>query len=331
MAKTAMNDLLKRRMAATQQASELQVSDEAYEALTQVKAPATAAIICDLPMDKLDSFFTADIGFHPYPPAKLKAFAQQLAEDGLLEPIIVRPIPNTDRYEILAGHNRVAAGKLNGWATIRAQIVDVDDDRAVVIATVTNLIQRDKWSIIERGKAYRALLEAKNRNGQHDPFGEGQTFGDNRQRYNARAIVAEFFGVTEYEIRKAVKLTYLIPQLQDILVDAPKRLNLVCAELIADYDPASQDAFVEICSIEGYAVNKATMNHIIHACPPPSADRQAVFAAWREARAKAEQRMMAPPKKISFERKQFQPYLDKLGSDKELERLFLEFLRERVV
>ncbi len=330
MAKTAMNDLLKRRMAATQQASELQVSDEAYEALTQVKAPATVAIICDLPMDKLDSFFTADIGFHPYPPAKLKAFAQQLAEDGLLEPIIVRPIPNTDRYEILAGHNRVAAGKLNGWATIRAQIVDVDDDRAVVIATVTNLIQRDKWTIIERGKAYRALLEAKNRNGQHDPFGEGQTFGDNRQRYNARAIVAEFFGVTEYEIRKAVKLTYLIPQLQDILVDAPKRLNLVCAELIADYDPASQDAFVEICSIEGYAVNKATMNHIIHACPPPSADRQAVFAAWREARAKAEQRMMAPPKKISFERKRFQPYLDKLGSDKELERLFLEFLRERV-
>lgn len=326
MAKTAMNDLLKRRMAATQQASELQVSDEAYEALTQVKASATVAIICDLPMDKLDSFFTADIGFHPYPPAKLKAFAQQLAEDGLLEPIIVRPIPNTDRYEILAGHNRVAAGKLNGWATIRAQIVDVDDDRAVVIATVTNLIQRDKWTIIERGKAYRALLEAKRKQGYRSDI----TSGDNRQKFLAREVVAQFFGVTEYEIRKAVKLTYLIPQLQDILVDTPKRLNLVCAELIADYDPASQDAFVEICSIEGYAVNKATMNHIIHACPPPSADRQAVFAAWREARAKAEQRMVAPPKKISFERKQFQPYLDKLGSDKELERLFLEFLRERV-
>ncbi len=327
MAKTAMNDLLKKRMAATQQASELQVSEEAYKALMQVKDPAPVAIICDLPMDKLDSFFTADIGFHPYPPAKLKAFAQQLAKDGLLEPIIVRPIPNTDRYEILAGHNRVAAGKLLGWATIHAQIVDVDDDRAVVIATVTNLIQRDKWTIIERGKAYRALLEAKRKQGYRSDI----TSGDNRQKFLAREVVAQFFGVTEYEIRKAVKLTYLIPQLQDILVDAPKRLNLVCAELIADYDPTSQEAFVEICSIEGYAVNKATMNHIIHACPPPSADRQAVFAAWREARAKAEQRMMAPPKKISFERKLFQPYLDKLGSDKELERLFLEFLRERVV
>ena len=41
-------------------------------------------------------------------------------------------------------------------------------------------------------------------------------------------------------------------------------------------------------------------------------------------------RLAAPPKKISFNRKQFAPYLEKLGSDKELEKLFLEFLRERV-
>ena len=39
-----------------------------------------------------------------------------------------------------------------------------------------------------RGKAYKALLDAKNRNGQHNAAKE--TFGDNRQRYNARALVA---------------------------------------------------------------------------------------------------------------------------------------------
>lgn len=327
MAKTAMNDLLKKRMTATQQASELQVGEEAYEALTQIKAQVPAAIICDLPMDKLDSFFTADIGFRPYSPAKLEAFAQQLAEEGLIERIIVRPIPNTDRYEILAGHNRVAAGKLNGWITIPAQIVEVDDDRAVVIATATNLLRRDELTIIERGKAYRALLEAKRKQGYRSDI----TSGDNRQKFLAREVVAQFFGVTEYEIRKAVKLTLLIPQLQDILVDTPKRLNLACAELIADYDSSSQEAFVEICSVEGYTVNKAAMNRIRNQCPPPTADRQAVFSAWREARAEAERRMAAPPKNITFRRKQFQPYLDKLGSDEELEQLFLEFLRERVV
>ena len=39
--------------------------------------------------------------------------------------------------------------------------------------------------------------------------------------------------------------------------------------------------------------------------------------------------MTAPPKKITFNRKNFAPYLDDLGSDKELEALFLEFLQER--
>jgi len=322
-----MNDLLKKRMTATQQASELQVGEEAYEALMQTKAPAPTVTICDLPMDKLDSFFTADIGFRPYPPAKLEAFARQLAEEGVIERIIVRPIPNTDRYEILAGHNRVGAGKLNGWATIPAQIVEADDNRAVVIATATNLLRRDELTIIERGKAYRALLEAKRKQGYRSDL----TSGDNRQKFLAREVVAQFFGVTEYKIRTAVKLTYLIPALQDIVVNTPKQLNLACAELIADYDPTSQEAFLEMCSVEGYSLNKVAAKYIVNTCPPPSADRQALFSAWREARAKAERRMMAPPKKISFERKQFQPYLDKLGSDKELERLFLEFLRERVV
>ena len=323
-----MNAILKRRMAAAQQASELQASDEAYQQIFQRAPPSAPTEICDLPLDKLDNFFTADIGFKPYSPAKLEAFAQQLQEEGLLVRIIVRRIPHSDRYEILAGHNRTAAARLAGWTKIAAEIVAADDARAISIATLTNLLQRQDLSIIERGKAYKALLEAKNRNGQRNAAKE--TFGDNRQRYNARAIVAEFFGVTEYEIRKAIKLTQLIPELQFILEDSPKKLNLACADLIADYDPESQCAFVEMCGIEGYQLNKATVQYIARKCPPPMADRQIVFAAWREARAEAEKRLNAPPKKISFDRKKFAPYLDKLGGDQEIEALFLEFLRERV-
>ncbi len=231
-------------------------------------------------------------------------------------------------YEILSGHNRVAAEKLAGWPTIPTEVVEADDARAIVIATSTNLIQRQRLSIIERGKAYKALLDAKNRQGYRSDM-QGQTSGDSRQKYSARALVAEFFGVTEYEIRKAIKLTQLIPELADILEDNPKQLNLACADLIADYDAESQKAFVEICSIKGYQVNKATIKHISSKCPPPAADRQAVFSAWHEARNAAEKRMMAPPRKISFDRKQFAPYLDKFSSDREIEKLFLEFLRER--
>ncbi len=342
MAKQPMDDLLKRRMSATQRASELQAMDEAYAKLFREAPPAANVSICDLPLDKLSSFFTADIGFKPYTPYQLRAFADQLQEEGLMVRIIVRPIPETDCYEILAGHNRTAAARLAGWATIPAEVVEADDARAIVIATSTNLIQRQNLSIIERGKAYKALLDAKNRHGQWYADGN-ETFGENRQkfdgnehlksdgslRYNARKLVAEFFGVTEYEIRKAIKLTYLIPELADIMERTPKQLNLACADMMADYDPESQQAFIEMCSIEGCPINKAAMKHIASKCPPPSANRQDMYAAWREAQAQAEKRLAAPPKKISFNRKQFAPYLDG-HSDKEIEALFLEFLRERV-
>ncbi len=326
MPKANMNDMLKRRMTATQHASELQTSDEAYQKIFRENTPAGGVQSSDLPLDKLVSFHAADIGFRPYPKAKLEALAEQLQEDGLFVRIIVRPMLS-GCYEILSGHNRVAAAKLAGWTTIPAEVVEADDARAIVIATSTNLIQRQGLSIIERGKAYKALLDAKNRCGQRNAAKE--TFGDNRQSYNARKLVAEFFGVTEYEIRKAVKLTQLIPELAAILEDNPKQLNLACADLIADYDAESQKVFVEICSIEGYQVNKATIKHISSKCPPPTADRQAVFSAWREARAAAEKRLAAPPRKISFDRKLFAPYLDKFSSDREIEKLFLEFLRER--
>ena len=327
MPKPNMNDMLKRRMAAAQQASELQTSDEAYQQIFREKVPLEAVQFCDLPLDKLVAFFTADIGFRPYSKEKLAALAEQLQEDGLFVRIIVRPM-SAEIYEILSGHNRVAAAKLAGWSTIPAEVVEADDTRAIVIATSTNLIQRQGLSIIERGKAYKALLDAKNRQGYRSDMENG-TSGDSRQKYSARALVAEFFGVTEYEIRKAVKLTQLIPELSDILEDNPKQLNLTCADLIADYDTESQKAFIEICSIEGYQINKAAMQHITRKCPPPTADRQAVFAAWREARAAAEKRLTAPPRKISFDRKQFAPYLEKFSSDREIEKLFLEFLRER--
>lgn len=345
MAKAAMNDLLKKRMTASQQASELQTSNEVYEKIFREAPPPGCVQICTLPLDKLVPFFTADIGFRPYTPEQLKAFAEQLREEGLLVRIIVRPMPSGDGYEILAGHNRTNAAKLAGWEVIPAEIVEADDARAIVIATSTNLIQRHNLSIVERGKAYRALLDAKNRHGQWYIDRDSETFGDNRQkfqggeketllergqqRYNARKLVAEFFGVTEYEIRKAVKLTQLIPPLLDILETTPKRLNLACADLMADYAPESQEAFIEMCSIEGYQINKATMQHIVRKCPPPIADRQSLYAAWREARDRAIERMTAPPKKITFNRKAFAPYLDDLGSDQEVEALFLEFLQER--
>ena len=321
-----MGDLLKRRMTESQQASELTASNQAYEKIFRQSAPAVSPLLTNLPLDRLVPFFTEDIGFKPYPPEKLRALSEQLKEDGLLVRIIARKTPDGDRYEILAGHNRVNAAKLAGWTEISAEVVEADDARAIVIATSTNLIQRQNLSIVERGKAYKALLEAKNRNGQHDAAPE--TFGEIRQRYNARQLVAEFFNVSEYEIRKAVKLTRLIPELLEILENSPKRLLLSCADLIADYDAESQTAFAQICAVEERRLNLGTMRRIVRQCPPPAADADDILAVWNAAG--AEENRPTKSDKITFDRKKFAPLLDKLGGNVNLEELFLEFLRQTV-
>ena len=318
MAKKSMDDLLKRRMSAAQQASELEVGNEAYETMFQAKADAAVPRFCELPINSLCPFRTADIGFHPYPPEKLRAFSQQLAEQGIYERIIVRPVPNSEQYEILAGHNRTRAWRLTGHQTIPAEVVEADDARAISIAVATNLLRRQDLTIIERGKAYKAMLDAQKCQGTRTDI---RTSGENRQKFLTREIVADFFGVTEYEIRKAIKLAALIPPLADILENSPRKLPIACAELIADYDADSQRAFVEMCIIEGYTLNKATMKKIVHICPPPSAECKSLYEAWRQARADEELRRAAPPKKITFDRRKFAPYLDKVGNDKEIESL----------
>ena len=132
--------------------------------------------------------------------------------------------------------------------------------------------------------------------------------------------------MTREKNAEAIKLTQLIPELAEILESSPKQLNLACADLVADYDAESQQTFIEMCTIEGYQINKAAVRYIVSKCPPPTAPKQAIYNAWHEARVVADSKIAAPPKKISFDRKRFAPYLDKLGSNQKLEDLFLEFL-----
>ena len=185
MPKRDMNDLLKKRMSATQQAAEIVVGDEAYETLFRGAPAPEASRFCDLPIDRLRPFFTADIGFHPYSPEKLRAFSQQLAEQGIYERVIVRPIPDSNDYEILAGHNRTRAWQMTGHDMIPAEVVSADDARAVSIAVATNLLRRQDLTIIERGKAYKAVLDAEKRQGARTDIG---TSGENRQKFLTRFL-----------------------------------------------------------------------------------------------------------------------------------------------
>lgn len=113
--------------------------------------------IVELQIDRLVPFKKQQ-PFSMYDDNKKQEVKESIEKFGVLTPIIVRPIDN-EKYEIIAGHNRVECSKELGKDSIPAKIMNIDDDDATLIMIDTNLCSRDKISPIEKGRAYKLKLE----------------------------------------------------------------------------------------------------------------------------------------------------------------------------
>ena len=87
----------------------------------------------------------------------LEALALSLKTQGVLQPIVVRPLAN-GQYELVIGERRWRAAQRAGLLKIPALIRDVPDDRRLEFALIENL-QREELNPIEEAQAYRTLLE----------------------------------------------------------------------------------------------------------------------------------------------------------------------------
>ena len=152
--------------------------------------------------------------FRPYTSERLAELASDIAENGLLSPIIVRPMAG-GKYQILAGHNRTQAGQLAGLNKIPAIIKEVDDDAAKLIVVNTNLNQREKLTYREKAFAYKMQLEAMKRKA-------GRPNKDNfvplEQNYS-REELAHKTGESQSQIQRYIRLTYLLDGLLDMVDD----------------------------------------------------------------------------------------------------------------
>ena len=326
MAKSALANALKERSAklSAPSSNAYQTVDEAFEGLfgtmpaTSSKPRSTAKI----PLEQLHPFFTSNIGFKPYSEENLKMLADDIAENGLIENIKVRPC-KTGGYEILSGHNRVNACKMLDMDSISADIEYVDDARAIVIATVTNLQRRQHLLPSERGWAYRALLDAYRQQGKRSDL-VNATCGEIHHKLKARERVACCFDVGVTDVRYAVRLTYLIPPLLDAVDE--RKLNMMCGVAISYYDEATQKLFQKRLNAENHRISVAVMKHIKKNCPPPSITAAELDNVWHQVTAAQTEKKTG---NISFSRRRFEPYLHRIPPDMNLEDLFLEFLENR--
>lgn len=89
----------------------------------------------------------------------LEALADSIAAYGVLQPIIVREIPNvTGAYEIIAGERRWRAAKMAGLTEIPAVVLDGNDLKAAQVALIEN-VQREDLNPVEEAMGYGALIE----------------------------------------------------------------------------------------------------------------------------------------------------------------------------
>ena len=145
---------------------------------------------------------------HPYKVVddeSMEELKNSIAEKGLLNRIIVRPLENTpDEYEIISGHRRVHAAELLEIKEVPAVVYFIDRDEATVLMVDSNC-QRDSVSPVEKGKAYRMKLEAI----KHQ--------GTSRQVVGKLKESAESVSETESgrTVQRLIRLTYLTPELQE--------------------------------------------------------------------------------------------------------------------
>lgn len=147
----------------------------------------------------------------------LAELAQSIREKGILQPLIVRPLPGQpDRYEIVAGERRWRASQRAGLTEVPVIVRDFDDTEVLEIGVIEN-IQREGLNPIDEAAAYRALIER---------------FGRTQDK------VAEALGKSRSHIANAMRLLNLPEQVQAMVLDG--RLSAGHARaLVTSADPVA--------------------------------------------------------------------------------------------
>lgn len=91
-----------------------------------------------------------------FDPARLAELADSIRENGLLQPVVVRPVG--EAFEIVVGERRFRAIQSLGWTSVPALVRTLDDEQMLVVALVENL-QRHDLSALEEARGYRRLME----------------------------------------------------------------------------------------------------------------------------------------------------------------------------
>ena len=163
---------------------------------------------------------------------------ESIAQYGVLAPLIARPRPDGDGYEIISGHRRQYAAKLAGLDTLPVIVRQMSDDAAVILMVDSNL-QREHILPSERAFAYKMKLDAIKNQGARSDLTSPQLAA----KFRSDDAVAKDQGISGDTVRRYIRLTNLVPELLDMVDE--KKISFNPAVELSYLDESQQRAFLE--------------------------------------------------------------------------------------
>ena len=204
----------------------------------------TIGTITELPLELLVAF--PEHPFKPYSGEQLWDLVRSIEEHGVLTPILVRPAPDGQRYEIISGHNRVNAARRAGLKTIPATVREMDDDEATLAMVESNLRQREQLLPSEKARAYKLKLDAIKRQGARSDLTCDQL--DHKSgKGKARDIVGATLGESGPQVQRYIRLTNLITPILDMVDE--KRMAMGPAVELSYLNRDEQEMLLDLMQI----------------------------------------------------------------------------------
>ena len=173
---------------------------------------------------------------------EMNTLIESIQTQGVLSPLIVRPIENTEEYEVISGHRRLHAAKKAGITEVPVLIYALDRDTAA-IAVVDSNLHREHILPSEKAFAYKLKMEALSHQGKRTELTSPQVVS----KLRTGDMVGETLNESRETVRRYIRLTYLIPEFLEKMDQGEIALS-VGVEL-SFLDESSQREVLEQCAI----------------------------------------------------------------------------------
>ena len=151
---------------------------------------------------------------------KMDTLVDSIRENGILNPVIVRP-DQSGNYEIISGHRRLHAARIVGLKKVPAIVKEMSDDEAIIKMVDAN-IQREEILPSERAFSLKMKMDAIKRQGKRSDL-----TSDHNGPKLASVEVGQTVGISSTQVKRYIRLTELIPELLECTDN--KKIGLVMA------------------------------------------------------------------------------------------------------